>query len=116
LEIQGECLSRLFATERISLQLIHAINSRPATHGGKMTGSTGDDAFLHTLEAEVESELTMAESSRPEQAIGGPVDWLVDPAEAERDEVGLRSLLGAVEALEGDSHRAGVVRWPPPVG
>lgn len=68
-----------------------------------MTIPTGDNRFLDNLEAEVEAELTMAESSHPDESTGGPADWLVDPAEAERDEVGLHSLLGAVQALEGDS-------------
>jgi hypothetical protein len=49
------------------------------------------------LEVEVAAELSAAEAGRP---TGGPEDWLVDPEDAERDEVALRSLLGAVEALE----------------
>jgi hypothetical protein len=73
-----------------------------AAHGGKMTIPPSGNDFLHNLEAEVEVEVTMAEASHPDESIGGPADWLFDPAEAERDEVGLRSLLGAVEALEGD--------------
>jgi hypothetical protein len=67
-----------------------------------MTIPTGENDFLHNLEAEVEVEVTMAEAGHSDESIGGPADWLIDPAEAERDEVGLRSLLGAVEALEGD--------------
>jgi hypothetical protein len=56
---------------------------------------------LHELETEVEAELAMAESSHPDEAMSQPVtEWLFDPADAQRDEVGLRSLLGAVEALE----------------
>ncbi|MFE9694275.1 hypothetical protein [Micromonospora sp. NPDC005806] len=67
-----------------------------------MSARTGDDDSLRELEAEVEAELAMAESSHPEEAIKLPVtEWLFDPADAQRDEVGLRSLLGAVEALEG---------------
>jgi hypothetical protein len=58
-----------------------------------MTESMGE------LEIEVAAELTTAEEGRP---TGGPEDWLVDPEDAERDEVALRSLLGAVEALEGE--------------
>jgi hypothetical protein len=68
-----------------------------------MTNPIGENRSLHDLEADVESELTMAESSHPDEPTGGPADWLVDPEEAERDEVSLRGLLGAVEALEGDS-------------
>ena len=46
----------------------------------------------------------MVESSHPaEAAVLPPSEWTVDPAEVERDEIGLRSLLGAVEALEGDT-------------
>jgi hypothetical protein len=60
--------------------------------------------FLHELEHEVEADLTMIESSHPaETAVLPPSEWTVDPAEVERDEVGLRSLLGAVEELEGDA-------------
>ncbi|MFG1812589.1 hypothetical protein ACGFIF_02395 [Kribbella sp. NPDC049174] len=60
--------------------------------------------FLHELEHEVEADLTMIESSHPaEAATLPPSEWTVDPADTERDEIGLRSLLGAVEALEGDA-------------
>jgi len=78
-----------------------------------MTNPTGENGFLHNLEADVEGELTMAESSHPDESTGGPADWLVDPAEAERDEVSLRGLLGAVEALEGDSPPNRSVDEPP---
>ncbi len=62
--------------------------------------------FLHELEHEVEADLTMIESSHPaEAAVLPPSEWTADPAEVERDEIGLRSLLGAVEALEGDADR-----------
>jgi hypothetical protein len=66
-----------------------------------MTIPTGDNNFLTDLEAEVEVEVTIAESNEPDVS-AGPAGWLVDPEEAERDEVGLRSLLGAVEALKGN--------------
>ncbi len=66
-----------------------------------MTIPTGDNNFLTSLEAEVEVELAIAESSEPDLS-AGPAGWLVDPAEAERDEVGLRSLLAAVETLKGN--------------
>jgi hypothetical protein len=79
-----------------------------------MSTPTDDNAFLHKLEHNVRAELTLAEARQPEdQAAGAPIDeWLLDPADAQRDEVGLRSLLGAVVALEegsrpGDDH-------PPP--
>jgi hypothetical protein len=66
-----------------------------------------ESQFLHKLEAEVETELGMARSSRPEDALGPSVaESLLDPTDVEREEVGLRSLLGAVKALENDSQPA----------
>ena len=66
---------------------------------------TGDNAFLHELELTVSTELTQAETGQPEEeAVSVPIDeWLLDPADAQRYEVGLRNLLGAVEALEDGS-------------
>ncbi|XVQ14206.1 class I SAM-dependent methyltransferase [Spirillospora sp. CA-255316] len=107
---QGERLARLFASGQISMQLIHAVGrttrrrSTQATHGGKMSAPNGDDEFLHEFESEVAAELNLAESSRPEEStVLPPSEWLFDPTDAERDEVGLRGLLGAAEALEGDA-------------
>jgi hypothetical protein len=70
-----------------------------------MSTPTGDNAFLHELELDVSTELTLAETGPPEEeAVGVPVDeWLSDPADEQRYEVGLRALLGAVEALEDGS-------------
>ena len=66
-----------------------------------MSTPTGDDAFLYELEQDVRSELRRTEASEQE---GLPTnEWLFDPADAQREEVGLRSLLGAVEALENGS-------------
>jgi len=68
-----------------------------------MNTPTGDNESLHDLEAEVVAELTLAESSSPEEGIAVPAaEWQFDPVDVEREEVGLRSLLGAVNALEGD--------------
>jgi hypothetical protein len=68
-----------------------------------MSAPTGQGDFLHELKVEVEMELTMAESSHPEEAVNLPVaEWLFDPTDVQREEVGLRSLLGAIEAVEGD--------------
>ena len=66
---------------------------------------TGDNAFLHELELDVRAELTLIETSQPEEeAAGVPIDeWLSDPADDQRYEVDLRSLLDAVEALEDGS-------------
>lgn len=70
-----------------------------------MNSPTGDNAFLHDLETEVKAELTQAENSLPEeQAVEVPMDeWLLDPAYTQSEEVGLRNLLGAVQAVEDDS-------------
>ena len=69
-----------------------------------MSTSAGDDAFLHELEVSIRTELTVAETSKPKSAADDvPIDqWLPDP-DAERYEIRLRTLLGAVEALEGNS-------------
>ena len=65
---------------------------------------TDESKFLHKLEVEVEAELVVAESSESEETFAtSPTEWLFDPADIEREEVGLRNLLGAVEALELDS-------------
>ena len=78
-----------------------------------MSTPTGDNAFLHTLELNVRTELTLAETSQPEEeAVSVPIDeWLSDPADGQRYEASLRSLLGAVEVLEDAS---GPRDHPPP--
>ena len=72
-----------------------------------MSTTIGGHAFLHELELNVSTELMLAETSQPEEeAVRVPVDeWLFDPADAQRYEVGLHNLLGAVEALEDGSGR-----------
>ncbi len=69
-----------------------------------MTTPTGDNAFLHELELNVRAELTIAETSQPKvDADGEPaVEWLLEE-DAQRYEIALRSLLGAVETLENGS-------------
>ncbi len=69
-----------------------------------MSTPTGDNAFLHELELTIRTELTMDETSRPEEEphCVPYVEGLPDP-DAQRYEVGLRNLLGAVEALEDGS-------------
>jgi hypothetical protein len=63
---------------------------------------TDESPSLHRLEIEVQEELVLAESSESRELGGSPAEWLFDPADIEREEVGLRNLLGAVEALELD--------------
>ena len=79
----------------------------------RVSTPTGDNAFLHALELNVRTELALAETGQPqEEAVGGPIEeWLSDPADAPRYEASLRSLLGAVEALEDAS---GPRDHPPP--
>ena len=68
-----------------------------------MSTPTGDNAFLSELELNVRTELTLAETSQPEiEADIQTVEWLLDP-DAQRYEIGLRALLGAVEAVEEGS-------------
>ena len=65
-----------------------------------MSVPTSDNVFLDELELTVSAELAQTETSQPE-ATCVPIDqWLTDPADDQRYEVGLRSLFGAVEALE----------------
>jgi len=64
---------------------------------------TDESPSLHQLEIEVQEELVLAESSESPDLGDSPAEWLFDPADIEREEVGLRNLLGAVEALELDS-------------
>ncbi len=76
-----------------------------------MSTPTGDNAFLHVLELNVRTELTQAKTSQAEEgAVRVPIDeWLSDPADAQGYEVGLRTLLGAVEALEDGSGPATIL-------
>lgn len=72
-----------------------------------MSTPIGENAFLHELELNVSTELTLAGTGQPEEeAVRVSVDeWLFDPADEQRYEIGLHSLLGAVEALEDGSGR-----------
>ncbi len=85
-----------------------------------MSTPAGDHAFLHELERDVSIELTLAESGPPEEeAAAVPIEeWLSDPADDERYEFTLRSLLGAVQTLEGSSEapEAGQTAPPEPDG
>lgn len=75
-----------------------------------MSTPTGDNGFLHELELMVRTELTVEETSRPEDEPHCVlyVEGLPDP-DAQRYEVALQNLLGAVETLEGRSRRGGHV-------
>jgi hypothetical protein len=86
--------------------MIHAVcrTSTHATYGGKMSAPSGENEFLYELRIEVEEEVILVGESHLEEMADLPVtDWLFDPTDVEREEIGLRGLLDAVEALEGDS-------------
>jgi hypothetical protein len=75
-----------------------------------MSAPNDEDDVLYELKAEVEVELTVAEASHPEEEMRLPVaDWLFDPTDVEREEIGLRDLRDAVEVLEDDSQAGGHV-------
>jgi hypothetical protein len=61
--------------------------------------------FLAELGFEVEEELVVVQATPDGDSgfSGTPADWIFDPTDIEREEVGLRGLLGAVRALEHDS-------------
>lgn len=66
---------------------------------------SGEHEFLRELKVEIEIELTEVQASHAEEAMRLPVtDWLFDPTEAEREEIGLRGLRAAVEVLEVEVH------------
>ncbi|WP_187438085.1 hypothetical protein [Actinomadura decatromicini] len=70
-----------------------------------MNPSDGGNEFEIELEVEVQAELTLVESSRPEEAAALPAsEWLFDPTDVRAEEIELRNLLGAVEEL-GESRR-----------
>ena len=77
-----------------------------------MTTPTGDNAFFHELELNVRTELTIVETSQPEAEADGvlTVESLLEE-DIQRYELGLRSLLGAIEAIE-DGSRPGDDRPP----
>ena len=70
-----------------------------------MTTPGGDDTSLHELELLVRTELTVAQSGpQAAESFALPIEeWRSDPADDQRYEASLRSLLGAVEALEDGS-------------
>jgi hypothetical protein len=68
-----------------------------------MATPSGEPAFLYKVEIEVEEELIVVESLPEVDADGVPTaEWVQDP-DAQRYEVSLRTLLGAIEAVENDA-------------
>ena len=65
-----------------------------------------DDPVLRALEVEVEADIELnAAGTPPEDDIGSPSEWLLDPVEAQQEAVDLQSLRGAIEVLEGDARQ-----------
>lgn len=66
-----------------------------------MSRPIGESNFLHDLKAVVAVELTMAEVSHSQNPPDLPVgEWLLDPIETERAQVGMRGILAAITELE----------------
>jgi len=64
---------------------------------------TDDGRLLHRLRVEIEEELVVAGRCDPDESQGfSPTESLFDPTDIERAQIGLRNLLGAVEALARD--------------
>jgi hypothetical protein len=62
-----------------------------------------DDPVLRDLEVEVDADLELiAASGADDTDPGPPGEWQFDPEEVQDEEVDLRSLRGAIEALEAD--------------
>jgi hypothetical protein len=64
------------------------------------------DGILENLERAVCVQLSRVEAARPqEEPLLPPIqEWLFDPSDIEREEVGLRNLLDAVQAVATDRH------------
>jgi hypothetical protein len=79
-----------------------------------MSTPTGDSAFLSELEVNVKAELILVETGQPDvDADGVPTIESLLEADDQRYELGLRALLGAIEAAEdgarpGDDPQAAV--------
>jgi len=74
-----------------------------------------DPGFLDGLEGEVRAEMGVAAASPALDLFATPEsEWLVDPAEVQIEQTGLRSLLGAVRALEAPRSRPGGPGSPGP--
>ncbi|KAB8194097.1 hypothetical protein FH608_018125 [Nonomuraea phyllanthi] len=66
-----------------------------------MSDPTGENNVLHELKVVVGLALAMAEVSQAQHTGDLPItEWLLDPAESERERVGLRGILAAITELE----------------
>ncbi|MFB4289212.1 hypothetical protein ACBI99_16340 [Nonomuraea sp. ATR24] len=72
--------------------------------GGGMSCPTDESDFLHELKVVVAIELHTADLCHSQHPRDLPVtEWLVDPTETEREQVGLRGILAAITELENGS-------------
>lgn len=70
-----------------------------------MSAPNPENDVLYELKVELEIELTQTVVSHPEEEMALPItDWLFDPTDVEREEIGERGLLDAVEVLENGPH------------
>jgi hypothetical protein len=68
-----------------------------------------DYEFLRSVEVDVEARLDMVAATGPIEYAALPAgDWQYDPTDVEREAVGLRSLIGAIESLEAGSEATGL--------
>lgn len=73
---------------------------RPPGMGENMTGSTNRDVALHELEDAVRAELSSTRDSQLWMPPTPSEESMYDQQEAQREEIGLRNLLGAVQAVD----------------
>jgi hypothetical protein len=67
-----------------------------------MTNWSDDNPYPRELEVEVAAELDLVAASEPAEAGAGAQPWPFDPEDIEREEIGLRNILGAAEALDAE--------------
>jgi hypothetical protein len=65
-----------------------------------MTGSTNRDVALRELEHSIRAELASTRDSQRSMPAAPTAESMYDRLEAQREEIGLRSLLGAVRAVD----------------
>jgi hypothetical protein len=75
--------------------------------------TTSDSDELRELEVIVKEELVIVESSDVDEVLAEPQsEWLYDPTDAQREEVELRGLLGAIEGVEHSTQATASNRDP----
>ncbi|MEV0841743.1 hypothetical protein AB0I55_19575 [Actinocatenispora sera] len=72
-----------------------------------MTGSTNRDVARHELERTIRAELASTRYSQRWMPTAPTAESMYEQFEAQREEIGLRNLLGAVQAVDGNVATAG---------